>query len=231
MTEEGTHRPPPSKCCRPKTSVRTASSPLPRYRTFWQLCRHPTHWWGSSGPYGGFPNDQTEYAELQLKKNRPPRTADKNKGKASHTPPDPFEGGVCDAFPLFLWEMDAMTLSKKPERLSKRSPAVARMADRTAPAKTGTSPLNGPIMRHTEPFSALWKLLPVLHFYFRLCDPTLQLTENKRWIARIVNRLIYWKTNFVGDHGTWVKCGPGLQLWSAFTRTSAGPHFTNGQWN
>jgi len=32
-------------------------------------------------------------------------------------------------------------------------------------------------MRHNEPFSALWKLLPVLYFYFMLCDPTLQLTE------------------------------------------------------
>jgi len=24
------------------------------------------------------------------------------------------------------------------------------------------------------------------------------------------------KINFIGDHGTWVKCGPGLQLCSAF---------------
>ena len=84
--------------------------------------------------------------------------------------------------------------------LSTRSPAVARMADGTAPvvkliltlmghnlAKTGTSPLNGPIMRqneHIEPFSALYKLLPVLYFYFRLCDPTLQLTENDLWASR-----------------------------------------------
>jgi len=48
----------------------------------------------------------------------------------------------------------------------------------------------------------------------------------------IVDRLIYWKINFIIDHGTWVKCGPGPQLWSMFyplmVRTSAGPHFTNG---
>jgi len=35
--------------------------------------------------------------------------------------------------------------------------------------------------------------------------------------------------NFIGDHGTWVKCGPGLQLWSAFypltVHASAGPHW------
>jgi len=43
------------------------------------------------------------------------------------------------------------------------------------------------------------------------------------------------KANFIGDHGKWVKCGLGLQLWSALypltVRTSAGPHFTNGRWN
>ena len=30
------------------------------------------------------------------------------------------------------------------------------------------------------------------------------------------NRLICWKTNVIGDHGTWVKCALGLQLWSTF---------------
>ena len=26
----------------------------------------------------------------------------------------------------------------------------------------------------------------------------------------LVNRLIYWKTNFIDDHGMWVKCGRGM---------------------
>jgi len=43
---------------------------------------------------------------------------------------------------------------------------------------------------------------------------------------------VYWKINFIGDHATWVKCGPGPQRWSAFypltVRRSASPHFTNG---
>jgi len=24
--------------------------------------------------------------------------------------------------------------------------------------------------------------------------------------------IIYWKTNFIGDHGTWVTCGHGPQI-------------------
>jgi len=35
-------------------------------------------------------------------------------------------------------------------------------------------------------------------------------------ITCVVDRLKYWKTNFIGDHGMWVNCGPGPQLWSAF---------------
>jgi len=27
---------------------------------------------------------------------------------------------------------------------------------------------------------------------------------------------VYCKINFIGDHGTWVKCGPGPQRWSTF---------------
>jgi len=54
-------------------------------------------------------------------------------------------------------------------------------------AKTGTPSLNGPIMMQNEAhraiFCTLKKLLPVLYFYFRLCDPTLQLTENDPWAS------------------------------------------------
>jgi len=49
-------------------------------------------------------------------------------------------------------------------------------------AKTGTSPLNGPIVWQNKAYQVIFctlkKLLPVLYFYFQFCDPTLQLTEN-----------------------------------------------------
>ena len=53
--------------------------------------------------------------------------------------------------------------------------------------KQALPPLNGPIMRQNKAYQAIfctWKLLPVLYFYFRLCDPTLQLTENDLWPSR-----------------------------------------------
>ena len=43
-------------------------------------------------------------------------------------------------------------------------------------AKTGTYPLNGPIMRQNKVYRAI--------FYFRLCDPTLQLTQNDLCTSR-----------------------------------------------
>jgi len=53
---------------------------------------------------------------------------------------------------------------------------------------------------------------------------------DKQLITCIANRLLYWKTNFIGDHGTWVKCGPGPQTWSMLmVHTSADSHFTSGQ--
>jgi len=55
-------------------------------------------------------------------------------------------------------------------------------------AKTGTSSVNGPIMgkmRHIKPFSALFL---VLYFYFWLCVPTLQQTENDLEPVGLVRR-------------------------------------------
>jgi len=67
-------------------------------------------------------------------------------------------------------------------QVATRSPAVARMADRIAPlvkltvtitshnlAKTGTFPLNGPIMRQNEPHRAIfWTLKTTSGFIFLL---------------------------------------------------------------
>jgi len=35
---------------------------------------------------------------------------------------------------------------------------------------------------------------------------------DKQWITYIVDWLIYWKTNFISEHATCVKCGPGPHL-------------------
>jgi len=80
-----------------------------------------------------------------------------------------------------------------PERKT-RSPAVARMADRTAScshkanptghnlAKTGTSPLNGPIMRQQEAYQATFCTLRTTSgFIFLLPVVWSDLATNKKW--------------------------------------------------